>query len=370
MRFTSVGDWAVLVVLVTAAVAELRAESQPAATAPAEMGTQGQAGPEPQVQAPVERMSGAEVARFGEFEARPIHGFRNTDLGDYMALRERAVLLGSRRLIAHEEVGTLAGRAVGQDFRLNAVQFDLSEGDCVSFVTRALSMALARDWNSYYLLTERLRHKDGVVDYRNRNFFTLGDWLPNNAWLLSDVTPLLGSAEDRPAQSFTHVVRPKVFEERPAAPGSAFTRITFKGSDYRSPNKEVHADTFIPSQRIPDVLRDLRTGDVILVLRPANGGHLGCDHMGLVAVGADGQVNILHSAPPRVRQEPITTFLQRCNWVSGLKFLRLKDNARQLAAQEVAAMASRTVVPQPAEQDRAIVTTRQRRLAASQPTQP
>ena len=93
------------------------------------------------------------------------------------------------------------------------MQFELAESDCVSLVDRSIALALATDWQSYYRLTERLRHKDGTVTYKNRNFFTLGDWLPNNtAWLLHDITPELNGAE-----SFTHVVRPKVFEERPAA---------------------------------------------------------------------------------------------------------------------------------------------------------
>ncbi|HPD32485.1 MAG TPA: DUF1460 domain-containing protein [Phycisphaerae bacterium] len=302
-------------------------------------------------QEPLVTMTPVERQAFADLDARPIQNMRNTDLGQYLPLRQKAIATDGLRFAANEEIGRMGRRAVGQAFRLNAVQFDLAEGDCVSFVNRTLALALAKDWDSYYLLIERIRHKDGVVEYKNRNFFTLGDWLPNNAWLLDDVTAQLGPAENRPAQSFTHVVRPKVFDERPAAPGSAFTRITFKGSDYKSPDKETRTDSYVPTERIPEVLRDLRTGDVVLILRPANGGHLGCDHMGLIAVAADGQVNILHSAPRQVREEPLTGFLERCNWISGLKFLRLKDNARELAAQQVTAMTGQVTVPPPAEQD-------------------
>ena len=313
---------------------------------------------------PLVTMTPEERQVFADLDARTIQSLRNTDLGQYLPLREKAIATDGLRFIAHEEVGRMGRRAVGQAFRLNAVQFDLAEGDCVSFVNRTLALALAKDWDSYYLLIERIRHKDGVVEYKNRNFFTLGDWLPNNAWLLDDVTAQLGPADNRPAQSFTHVVRPKVFYERPAAPGSAFTRITFKGSDYESPDKETRTESYVPTQRIPEVLRDLRTGDVVLILRPANGGHMGCDHMGLIAVAADGQVNILHSAPRQVREEPLTGFLERCNWISGLRFLRLKDNARELAAQQVTAMTGQVSVPTPAEQDVKIDTLRANRAAA------
>ncbi len=319
---------------------------------------------------PVERLSPAELQRYQDLDSRTIQAMRNTDLGDYLSLRERVVAGEGQRFIAHDEVGRMGRRALGQAFRLNAVQFDLGEGDCVSFVNRTLAMSLAKDWNSYYLLTERLRHKDGVVDYKNRNFFTLADWLPNNAWLLDDITAQLGPADNRPAQEFTHVVRPKVFDERPAAPGSRFTRITFRGSDYKSPDKETRTDSYVPTERIPEVLRNLRTGDVVLVLRPANGGHMGCDHMGLIVREDAGEPDILHSAPPYVRQEPIGAFLRRCKWVSGLKFLRLKDNARDLVVQEVARMTGKATVLSPAEEDTKVQSMRARRLAAAatQPT--
>lgn len=315
-------------------------------------------------------MSPAERQAFADLDARTIQSMNNADMGQYLALREKAIATNGLRFAANEEIGRMGRRALGQTFRLNAVQFDLAEGDCVSFVNRTLALALAKDWDSYYLLIERIRHKDGVVEYKNRNFFTLGDWLPNNAWLLDDVTAQLGPANNRPAQSFTHVVRPKVFDERPSEVDPRFMRITFKGSDYKSPNKETRTDSYVPTERIPEVLRDLRTGDVVLVLRPANGGHMGCDHMGLITIGPDGQVNFLHSAPPRVREEPLTGFLQRCPWISGLKFLRLKDNARELAAQQVTAMAGKVTAPSPAEQDVKIDTLRANRAAAQSSGKP
>jgi hypothetical protein len=311
--------------------------------------------------APAVSMSAVERQRFSDLDARAIHTYRNADLAEYLPLREKAVATGTQRLIAHEEIGRLGLRALGQTYRLNGTQYDLSESDCVVLVNRLIAMSLAKDWQSYYLLTQRLLHKDGVVEYKNRNFFTLGDWLPNNAWLLQDVTAELGPEGNRASQPFTHVVRPKVFEEVPAAPGSKFTRITFKGSDYKSPNAETRTDNYVPTERVPDILRELRTGDVVLVLRPANGGHLGCDHMGLIAVGGDGQVDLLHSAPPGVRQEPLSNLLNRCKWVKGLKFLRLRDGARALAAQQVSNMLGKVAVPSAAEQDSKIDKIRQRR---------
>ena len=292
----------------------------------------------------VQPLSAAQALRLRDLDNRPIHQMANKDLADYLQFRTTALATDANRPSAAEAVGQFARRSVGQAYRLNAVQHDLAEGDCVSFVNRTLAMSLAKDWNSYFILTERIRHKGGIVDYKNRNFFTLGDWLPNNAWLLQDITADLGRVGDRPALPFTHVVRPKLFQEFPAAPGSKFTRVVFKGSDYKSPNIAVRTDSYIPAARVPDILPDLRTGDVFLVLRDAPGGHLGCDHMGLIARENDG-VTVVHSAPPHVLHEPISIFLTRCDWIAGFKFLRVKSNARDLAAAETTRLSPSVTMP-------------------------
>lgn len=306
-------------------------------------------------------MSDQETVRYRELEGRAVQTFSNADLADYLTLRDRAVKIEGRRFVAHEEMGRLARRTAGQIFRLNAVQHDLAESDCVVLVNRTIAMSLASDWGSYYLLSERLRHKDGVIAYRNRNFSTLGDWLPNNAWLLQDITPLLGRAGNQPAREFTHVIRPKVFEEFPAAPGSKYTRIVFKGSDYKSPEQRIVTDTYIPSARVRDIADELQTGDIALVLREGAGGRFGCEHMGLIAREDSGLVTIIHSAPPGVKHEPLSVFMRRCNWVKGYKFLRLKDNAVELAAQERARMATVTTPPFAAVQDTKVAAMRARR---------
>jgi len=317
----------------------------------------------------LETPSSAELARHREFVERPVHSMRNEEMAEFLGLHER--VLGANREVRSGpgELDVLARRTVGQPYRLNAGRFDLAESDCVVFVERSLALSLAKDWSFYYRLSERLRHKDGVVDYKNRNFFTLGDWVPNNSWLLRDVTGELGPAKDRPAKTFTHVVRPKVFEDaRDEKTGS--TRVVFKGSDYRSGKKEIREDLFVPRERMTDVLSDLRTGDVVLVLRASAGGHLGCDHMGLIAVEQDGTPAMVHSAPSQVRREPVLRFLDRCSWVVGLRFLRLKDNATDLATAEIKRIEAAVKVPTPAEVDASVANRRAARAAQEASVKP
>jgi hypothetical protein len=326
-----------------------------------EVNTETEAQTSGELATPVLSLSSSERLRLTDLEARAPQTFSNVDLSDYVALRDKAVTIEGRRFIEPEEMVRLGRRTVGQTFRLNAVQHDPAESDCVVFVNRTIAMTLAKDWESYYRLTERLLHKDGVVEYRNRNFMTLSDWIPNNSWLLEDVTAALGPAGSRPARSFTHLVGPRIFEEFPAAPGSKYTRIIFKGFDLDSPDKQVVTDSYIPAARVREVANELRTGDIFVVLREGAGGHLGCEHVGFIAREDTGLLTIVHSAPPGVRHEPFSVFMWRCRWIKGFKFLRLRSEPRLLATREIERMPVTASVPLPAVQDAKIAAMRARR---------
>lgn len=325
----------------------------PAADAAPEPGLTTVEAPPPEAPAagPVGELNAAEQTRLADLDSRPLQQFTNVDLAEYLDLKARNGR--GRATVSHprEVAGVMARRTLGQPFRLNAVQFDPAEGDCVSCVNRQLAMSLAWNWRSYVILTERIRHKDGIVEYRNRNFFTLQDWLPNNtAWLLEDVTGRIGSASDPPAKRFTYPVRAKLFEEHPAAPGSKYVRVTFKGWDRSDGKTEVWPSLYIPAGRMYEVMPDLVEGDVVLVLRNAPEGHLDCDHMGMIVREGE-DVLLAHSVPPDAVREPLGSFLARCPWVVGLKFLRLRENAKEIAEQEVARLAPQIKVLSPAEQD-------------------
>lgn len=290
------------------------------------------------------------MVRFRDLDAKQVHQLSNVDLAEYLMLR---TAMDAEPASPADRIGRLARKTIGQRFRLNATRFCLSEGDCVSMVEATLALSLADDWPTYKGISERLRYKDGFVDYKNRNFFTLGDWLPSNtAWLLRDVTRELGGG--KAAESFTHVVRPKVFEERPAAPGSKFVRIIFKGSDYQSPDKEVRSDFYIPRDKIAQIASELHTGDVVLVLRDAAGGHFGCDHMGLLLRQQDGVIAIVHAAPPAVQQQDLAAFLQKHPHIRGLKFLRLRDDAAAAATSEATRLTGALTNTDPLSEDKRV----------------
>lgn len=289
---------------------------------------------------------------------KPLHRMTEAELAAYIT-----ALHGQTS--APERIGTAALRWVDQPYALSAPMFGRSDSDCVTFVEHTLAMAMAESWESYHLLIARLRYKDGELPFAagdivlsngrlmpkngaderrallNRNLSTIAQWIPNNAWCLVDITKQLGSEPIKPWIPLHHIDRPRQYYAK-------------QGLTVDLPDKKV-VDAFVPREAIPAILPELQTGDVVLVI-VGTWDNRYCDHMGIVVKrpGADAKPTeytmMVHSAPPRVRQEPIVRFLHRFPDVEGLKFLRLKTDAESAAQEACRTMATRLPVP-PARAD-------------------
>lgn len=78
----------------------------------------------------------------------------------------------------------------------NEFSFSLSSFDCVTFVETIIALALSRiannsnQFNDLFLTNLcSLRYRKGISTFLRRNyFFTCVDWIPNNDWILFDIT--------------------------------------------------------------------------------------------------------------------------------------------------------------------------------------
>jgi hypothetical protein len=291
-----------------------------------------------------------DLDRYNRLLAQPLQAFTNVDFADYLRLRAMvAVPSDPPQAVAH-----YALKAIGQAFRLGALRFDLSESDCVVLCERSLAAALASDWDSFYRLADRLRYRNGAASFLEANFFTLEDFVPNNAWLLADVSGDLG-----PVTTFSHVVWPKRFFEKlsfgedDTATGRA--KAAAKAAKIASlPERLVTPQAYIPRDQLPGAIARMATGDILLVIRRFVGREgqapwLDCDHM-MVAVKENGAVHAVHSCRFGVQRAPLSSFLRTYPAVMGLKVLRLRDDAARRVAEELARMGP-VPVPTPAEVD-------------------
>jgi hypothetical protein len=233
-------------------------------------------------------------------------------------LRKRIVAIG-RQNIGQPYVLNLLGE---YPFELHDTlpMFSLEQSDCVVFVEHSYAMALSRNWEEFFWMLQRIRYKDGVIGVASRNHYTEVDWNINNGWLVSDITASLAGR--------THA-RYELKVDR-----ARFLRT--RHQTVRDIAPQVSMETYIPKDELAPVLPELRDGDLVNVVSTRDG-TFWVSHVGLIAIGADGQRNFLNSADPKVREESFEAFFQRTaereernakegrngQKLAGFKFLRL-----------------------------------------------
>jgi len=281
---------------------------------------------------------GTSVVVGAEAAGKPLYQFTEAEVGAYLGpLQGREPDLRNR--IVH-----LARRNLGQPYELyllGEMPFEthdpqplycLGKSDCLVFAEHVYAMALGRDWSSFMRMLQRIRYRDGRIGVVTRNHYTEADWNPSNRWLVREIT---GEIAGGTAVKFHQRIDRSKF---------LLGRYKLKTS---FPIEE-HADAYLPYAEIARAVPHLRDGDFINVVRgivkpgasfnDTFGGSAWVGHVGLVALGPDGTLHIIHSAEPAVREETMAEFIARETAhnaerdqagkarLLGFKFLRLEDD--------------------------------------------
>ena len=200
--------------------------------------------------------------------------------------------------------------------------YSLKKSDCVVFVEHTLAMAMSDTFPDFLRALQRIRYHDGVIGVRTRNHFTESDWNVNNRWLVQEITSEIGCGQ---IKQYKQVVNRK-----------AFFKKRYK-IDVDVP-KESDTENYVPYENIDEVKSQLRTGDVVNIVKGTSATSAWAHHMGFVAVMPDGAVHIIHSTVPRVKEEPIDAYIARNTRDNakndakgkprhrGFKFFRLMDD--------------------------------------------
>lgn len=242
---------------------------------------------------------------------------------DQRPLPERAVALARRNLGQPYDL-YLLGEAPFETIDAQPV-FNLQKSDCVVFLEHTLAMSMSPDFPSFLRLLQRIRYTNGEIGVRTRNHYTEADWNVNNAWLVREITAEVAAA---PTLKYAQKVDRQTF---------------FK--------KRYKIDVPTPTQRIEEIyiadadiasVRGLRTGDIFNSVKgSANGGGEFVHHVGFIAVTPDGEVRMIHSTEPRVREQTIASYIAEAEKREsrqattrpnlprhkGFKFYRLHDDA-------------------------------------------
>jgi Protein of unknown function (DUF1460) len=281
---------------------------------------------------------GLDAADFAILAEKPLYKFTEGEVDKYLKFLS-ATEPDLRKRIVH-----LARKNIGQPYELyllGELPFEpydpqpiycLGKSDCLVFTEHTYAMSLSHDWPGFMRLLQRIRYRDGQLGVVTRNHYTEADWNISNRWLVEDKTRQL--AGDTAVKFHEAIDRTKFFKNR------------YK-LDVKIP-VEQHDDIYLPYEQIGRAKSQLQDGDFVNIVRAtvkkgtaANeifGGSAFVGHVGLIAHGENGEVHMIHSSEPKVREEPIDQYIARSTKdlaakdaagkarLVGFKFLRLRND--------------------------------------------
>jgi hypothetical protein len=260
-----------------------------------------------------------------ELEKAPLYTFNEAEVNVYLKHLHETVKDPIARVIH------LARKNIGQPYAIYLLgefpyetydpdpMYCLEKSDCVTFVEHTYAMALSKDWPSFFRTLQRIRYKDGQVGLLTRNNESVADWEPNNSWLFEDVTDKLGDG---------HQTVPLHLFWQP----SKFYGQFGIGKDL--PDVTVNS-TYIPASNVPNILKDLKAGDLIHIVR-GNAKEQYVGHFTMVTDPTVPGVGLIQSHEPRVSEGTVMGFLKyNAKKTLGIKVLRPRANPGQVVAAAV-----------------------------------
>lgn len=276
-------------------------------------------------------VSGAppDAETMADLATRPLYNFTEQEVDRYLRyareaepdLAQRIIHLGRKNIGQPYDIYLLG--EFPYEFHDPDPIYCLGKSDCLTFAEHMYAMALSRDWWEFLRALQRLRYRDGEISMLTRNHYTIADWNRNNAFIFEDLTAGLGAGEA--CVPLTQVCRRAPF---------------FKqfGIGQDIPDEPI-SDLFIPKDKLPLVLNELRDGDFVNIIRGDENSQW-CGHTGLVAIADDGTVDFLHSARPAVREQPLIEYVNGDRRCVGVKFLRLRPDAERIMAETPSPLAT------------------------------
>lgn len=194
---------------------------------------------------------------------------------------------------------------------------DFAHVDCLTFCEQILAMTLSDRYDEMFQRLQRLRYRDGVIDIRSRNHFTIADWLPHNAWLVEDVTTKVGGefcVEMTKTIDRAAALRRKGVLEKDLAAVPPPQTLTIK---------------YIPEANLLAIKEKLQNGDIAVVIQSRPG--IFAAHLGFILRDGSGQVFFRNASARRGVKKVVdenfadlVIFLKRNpSWV-GMVFLRVR----------------------------------------------
>ena len=192
---------------------------------------------------------------------------------------------------------------------------NFNETNCMVFCEHVLALSISDSWDNFFNNLQQIRYKNGIIGMRSRNHYTMADWLPENHWLLDDVSRKVAG---KYTKTTTRTVSHNTF----------FSKKGITDMRYMLPDREITIN-FVPKEDLLKIKKNVKPGD-ILALIFAGKTDIFSAHMLMIAE-KDGNFFIRESSGSKM-----TTFdTPYDDWVkskqdldryAGLCFMRIRDN--------------------------------------------
>ena len=220
-----------------------------------------------------------------------------------------------------ERLERISARALGTPYKLGPLGegenapydrqplINLQQVDCVTFCEQSLALALAPNYRDAVKILQKIRYQHGEIKMECRNHYFMADWIPNNRWLVEDISALLPGA---------------VPLERTISHKTLFENQGFQGIQVRQPNRTLQIK-YVPEDQLEKVLPRLKSGDIGVLIQNRPG--IFAAHTGLVI--RKGQEVFLRNAtslqPEQVVDTPFSALIQalkKSERLIGMSFAR------------------------------------------------
>jgi hypothetical protein len=194
---------------------------------------------------------------------------------------------------------------------------DFARADCLTFCEQILAMTLADRYDEMFQRLQRLRYRNGIVDIRLRNHFTIADWLLNNSWLVEDITATIGNGL---CVEMTKTIDRAGALRRKGVPEKELAAI---------PPPQTMTIKYIPEANLPAIKTKLQGGEIAVVIQSRPG--IFAAHLGFMLRDGAERVFFRNASARRgVKKvvdedfDDLVKFLRRNpSWV-GMVFLRVR----------------------------------------------
>ncbi len=196
---------------------------------------------------------------------------------------------------------------------------DFARTDCMTFTEHTLALAISDNYNEMYDNLQKIRYKGGQIGYVTRNHYALVDWLPNNAWLLQDVTKEIAKGNTK---QLTKTIDRTSFYKNNGLQGDELKE---------APGKIKWTIDYIPTNKLAGIMGNLKGAEIfsIVTKHPA----VFSAHMGIVVKDQWDNVILRHASSSQTTREVIDErftdyikHLKKSKSRVGMVFMRVKEN--------------------------------------------